>query len=688
MLYSCRVGSPASWATDISHALPFDTLKLRPIKTKFPHDSPWRLMKRLCFNTPLKVVLGDISKQNSYMAPLLGPPEIHHPPTPAGKQSPNSGDPFMDLMTTHFNTATTNENLPMGLTENYSPTFLSSGNPCLDFFFHVVPDTPPETLTLRLQSAWDHNPLTTLKLICQLRGVRGTGKSDKEGFYTAVLWLHKNHPKTLALNLRPISDFGYLKDLPEILFRLLEGPDVRRIAERERWISKISDRESEEKARDLRNAKIASMAIRVIGRYDRDPDYHFLHYRISDLFADLLISDIQTLNSGDRIRISLAAKWCPSIDSIFDQCTLICETIARLVFPRESDPNYKDLEERYYVYRIRDRLRKQILVPLRQALELPEVFMSSNRWDSLPYERVASVAMKNYKELFEKHDPERFSAFLDRVKKGKAKIAAGALLPHQIVAEVESDSDSEDESETDSVAELQWRRMVDDLSKQGKLTNCLAVCDVSGSMEGRPMDVCVALGLLISELSEDPWKGKVITFSSDPQLHQIKGETLKEKIRFVKSMEWGMKTDFQKVFDRILEIAVAGKLEDEKMVKRIFVFSDMEFDDARRERDWNEFGLWNKRERDPTHEWETDYEAIQRKFRESGYVSVPEMVFWNLRDSRSTPVGGMAKGVSLVSGYSKNLLKLFLDGGEIPNPVEVMEAAISGDEYKKLVVFD
>ncbi|RWR78824.1 hypothetical protein CKAN_00737600 [Cinnamomum micranthum f. kanehirae] len=36
---------------------------------------------------------------------------------------------------------------PMGLTENFSPTFLSSGNPCLDFFFHVMPYTPPERVT-------------------------------------------------------------------------------------------------------------------------------------------------------------------------------------------------------------------------------------------------------------------------------------------------------------------------------------------------------------------------------------------------------------------------------------------------------------------------------------------------------------------------------------------------------------
>ena len=112
----------------------------------------------------------------------------------------------MDLMINNFNNTVTFKP-QMGYTENYSPTFLTSGNPCLDFFFHVVPDTPPVSLTQRLQLAWAHNPLTTLKLICNLRGVRGTGKTDKEGFYIAAFWLHKHHPKTLACNIGSLADF-------------------------------------------------------------------------------------------------------------------------------------------------------------------------------------------------------------------------------------------------------------------------------------------------------------------------------------------------------------------------------------------------------------------------------------------------------------------------------------------------
>uniref|UniRef100_A0A803LHK8 Uncharacterized protein n=1 Tax=Chenopodium quinoa TaxID=63459 RepID=A0A803LHK8_CHEQI len=598
---------------------------------------------------------------------LTGPPLPQTPPPSSAAADGGSGDPFVDAMVANFN----NLNQPpqhqplMGFTENCSATFLSSGNPCLDLFFHVVPGTPADSLTQRLDLAWAHNPLSTLKLICNLRGVRGTGKSDKNGFYTAAFWLHKNHPKTLACNLPSFADFGYFKDFPEILFRVLGLTHVRKMKKRVKndpfesrrmfknpgkkggkkkkmvksgisnsMISKEKQEREKQVAGELRLKKKSEMAKTAIERYTRDPDYRFLHDQVSDLFSSYLINDLEMFNGGKLDKISLAAKWCPSLDSSFDRATLIVEAI-------------------------------DVLVPLRRALELPEVFMAARKWNELPYNRVASVAMKTYKEHFLKHDEERFKEYLEKVKSGKAKIAAGALLPHEIVSALEDGDGGE-------VAELQWKRMVEDLSKEGKLSNCLAVCDVSGSMGGTPMEVCVALGLLLSELSEEPWKGKVITFSANPQLHVIEGNCLKSKIEFIQNMDWGMNTNFQKVFDLILSVAVQGKLPEDKMIKRVFVFSDMEFDQA------------------SSHPWETDYMVIKRKYEQNGYGNaVPEIVFWNLRDSRATPVAKNQAGVALVSGFSKNMMKLFLDGKEDQlSPEAVMEAAISREEYNKLVVLD
>ncbi|KAM7258184.1 hypothetical protein ACFE04_013925 [Oxalis oulophora] len=95
-------------------------------------------------------------------------------------------------------------------------------------------------------------------------------------------------------------------------------------------------------------------------------------------------------------------------------------------------------------------------------------------------------------------------------------IAAGALLPHEIIAAVKSYNDMD-----------KWQSFGE------------------------------------NELCDDPWKGKVITFSRDPMLHVIQGSTLKEKSEFVQRMNWDMNTDFQKVFDLILRVAVEGNLKPE-----------------------------------------------------------------------------------------------------------------------------
>lgn len=649
-----------------------------------------------------------MSPPSSSVIPLIGPPEARHQtqtqthPHPQPDPVPDNST-FVSLLDSSFNNEKPPNPIPMGFTENNSLTHLSSGNPCLDFFFQVVPDTSPDTVVSLLSSAWARDPLAALKLVCHLRGVRGTGKSDREGFYASALWLHSHHPKTLALNVPSLAHFGYIKDLLEILYRLIHGADARSAAKQERETSrraardlrlrrrrqKKNDKDDKQKKKDAasreeriaaelslatiasekaageRRSKRTDLAALSLERYSRDPEYRFLHDRIADFFAERLASDAERLRAGKPSDIGLAAKWCPSLDSSFDRSTLLCESIARRMFPKDH-PDYAELEDEHYAYRVRLRLRRDVLVPLREALDLPEVYMSGGRWGSLPYSRVASVAMKNYTKIFKKHDEERFDEYLSRVKEGKAKIAAGALLPHEILACV-----GEDDDETNEVAELQWQRMVRDMTEKGSLRSCIAVCDVSGSMSGTPMEVCIALGILTSEMSEEPWKGRVITFSKNPQLQKIEGGSLKEKMRFVQSMDWGMNTDFQKVFDRLLEVAVEGKLEKEKMIRRIFVFSDMEFDQA------------------SANNWGTDYEVICRKFQEGGYGDcIPEIVFWNLRDSRSTPVPSTQKGVAMVSGFSKNLLKLFLEGGKALSPEVVMEDAISGKEYQNLVVFD
>lgn len=153
-----------------------------------------------------------------------------------------------------------------------------------------------------------------------------------------------------------------------------------------------------------------------------------------------------------------------------------------------------------------------------------------------------------------------------------------------------------------------------------------------------------------------------------------------------------MNTDFQKVFDLILDFAVKAKITPDQMIKRVFGFSDMEFNEASHTYDDDTLSTdsYSSGESESTrlNKWDTDYEVIRRKYEANGFGEViPEIVFWNLRNSRSTPVPSNQKGVALVTGYSKNMMTVFLEDGEIESPLAVMNKAIAGEEYK-LVEFD
>ncbi|KAE8784006.1 hypothetical protein D1007_42482 [Hordeum vulgare] len=89
----------------------------------------------------------------------------------------------------------------------------------------------------------------------------------------------------------------------------------------------------------------------------------------------------------------------------------------------------------------------------------------------------------------------------------------------------------------------------------------------------------IALGLLISELSQDSWKGRVITFDAAAhRMHKVHGVSLVEKLRLLAAVTPQHGVNVQAVFKMILNMAAASALAKDQMVRRLFVLSDMEFD--------------------------------------------------------------------------------------------------------------
>ena len=125
--------------------------------------------------------------------------------------------------------------------------------------------------------------------------------------------------------------------------------------------------------------------------------------------------------------------------------------------------------------------------------------MSSGKWDDIEYSTVPSVAMKLYGRAnvshheerksgaFRRHDVDRFGDYLDRVREGKSKINTVGIQPHELASAARM--------QYDETIELQWNTLLEKLRKIPSMGSSMAVVDVSGSMNGTPMDVAVALGL-------------------------------------------------------------------------------------------------------------------------------------------------------------------------------------------------
>jgi len=356
-----------------------------------------------------------------------------------------------------------------------------------------------------------------------------------------------------------------------------------------------------------------------------------------EYFADLLKDDINKDNN-----ISLVAKWAPSEGSFFDKDEngKQAKTIAKLLFPNDKACNKK--------------YRKEVSA-LREKLKIVERLMAENRWDEIEFSHVPAKAHKILRNAFNKHQEERYKEYLQNVKNGSAKINTSGLQPHELANKYVSGFNVP----IDDTIEVQWNALVNKLAEKGNLNSSVAVVDVSGSMSGQPMIVAIALGLLTSQLTDEPFRNHVITFTQTPKLHRVDNETLRDKINNIKRMDWGMNTNILAVFDLILGKAVEFNVHKDDMVKNIFIFTDMQFDKAR----------------DGPAKWSTIYDIIKGKYHNAGY-DVPNMIFWNLRATKvSFQANKDTEGVAMVSGFSGELLKLFMDNSEF-TPLSVMNLAI------------
>ena len=352
------------------------------------------------------------------------------------------------------------------------------------------------------------------------------------------------------------------------------------------------------------------------------------------------------VNFTEDKSVSLLAKWLPSINASGKSRKLAKRICNKLVLTFED-------------YR-------KVLSTLRKYLDVTEVKTCGGKWNEIDYNKVSSNANARYLNSFMRHDSERRQKYLDALS---SPVASGAVMhasnlyPHEVYAKYSETSGRyyEVKVNEDQGIEALWAN----LKNIDTVGNTMVVVDNSGSMISRirgskimAIDVARSLGVFFSERCIGEFKDKVIEFSSRPQYIDLTDCS---------------NNNLEKVFDLLLKTAIDCNLPQSELPQRILIVSDMEFDSAT-----NIYGGHNE----VMAKYQTLFESIKTKWSKYGYT-MPNIVFWNVNSRTNTiPVTANECGVTLVSGYSVNNVKMVLSGDV--NPWTALKSVLESDRYNAI----
>ncbi|KAG9004044.1 hypothetical protein FRB90_011082 [Tulasnella sp. 427] len=282
---------------------------------------------------------------------------------------------------------------------------------------------------------------------------------------------------------------------------------------------------------------------------------------VARIFASSLKKDVKILRDiskteskeeKQRLRwtVTMAAKWAPCLQCAHDRRTNMATAIALVMYADVAlDGLAKHLRVDAKVGEedamlVRGFWRRWVLSPLRKFEDVVEGKMSAGEWNKIAYSHAVAL--------------------------GKKSISGATLLPHELVYEALRNSAADDAKKDPVEAKLSETNM-QIVSEEGKLINCLTVCDVSGSMGGlyvaknpkarlkqtdhvSPIFPAVVLSLLLAQIPALPFANSFIMFSENPQIVALSSNApfVVEVVQTMGRADWGMNTDFKTVFTKLI----------------------------------------------------------------------------------------------------------------------------------------
>jgi hypothetical protein len=474
----------------------------------------------------------------------------------------------------------------------------------------------------------------------QTRDVRG-GKGERRLFQNFISTLYEHDKETVEKMLKLVPEYGCWRDMWEI---------IRAVPE--------------------------------------------LELTILDIAKDHFVSDLGKCHSNQQTKMSLIAKWVP----------------------RENSGTYPGLARKLanHIYAFEDSERKRIVKyrkdtsMMNKTLKTVEINMCGKTWRDIKPEAVPGRCLKIHNKAF-LNEPvklhtgkslrfpdsedrmecrKHFQEFIEAMAKGEKKAhGANVVMPHELVVKALAHGTSSDEL---AINQGQWDSIREETLKLGGLGKCVPMCDFSGSMNGLPKLISLALGILISEINHSAFKDHILTFDAEPKWHSFAGKnTLKDKLDSISgSLGQGLNTDFYKACMRIVEKMKQAKVPVGEEPEDLIVLTDMGFDAASKENNYY------SRSTSKAPEWDTQIQQIRDEFKKAGEEvwgegngwKPPRIVIWNLSAQyKDFHAKADQEGVVQLSGWSPSMLKALQKGGiQVMTPYMGMRAILDDERYDEV----
>ena len=395
--------------------------------------------------------------------------------------------------------------------------------------------------------------------------------------------------------------------------------------------------------------------------------------------------------------MTLVAKWVPREKSSFGW---LYQELATDYFKEYMATADNEKRSTRAVLKCKTEYRK-LISSLNKKLDTLQIKQCANTWSDIEFAKVTSISLGKQKKAFlnvNKKNEVRYPDREDRVKcaenfndhvqkavKGEVEMKGKRVAMADFTKQARDLYRSNGSRVEKDLLNSQWR---DSSSLTGALENMIAMVDLSGSMDGDPMDVAIALGIRIAEKSK---LGKrVMTFTMNPRWVNLEShEDFVSQVKAVEAGDVGYNTDFHKALNLILDAIVENKMAPEDVENMTLVMlSDMQIDEAEPRDSYNLAPAGSSKKR------ESLYESIKEKYAAAGIrvhgkpYNPPHLLFWNLRNTSGFPCLSTETNVSMMSGFSPALLNLFCEKGieslQSCTPWSILTQSLENNRYKIL----